>query len=61
MEVRLDELGIPNGGIVDVPRYSALSLRALTTSHSSSSRLGVRTGGVSVCPIGHTLRLKVAA
>ena len=26
-EIRLHELGIPNGGIVDVPTYSALSFR----------------------------------
>src|SRR5665213_1739115 len=26
-EIHLDELGIPNGGIVDAPRYSALSFR----------------------------------
>jgi catechol-2,3-dioxygenase len=26
-EIRLNELGIPNGGIVDTPYYSALSFR----------------------------------
>jgi len=26
-EIRLHELGIPNGGVVDVPSYSALSFR----------------------------------
>jgi len=26
-EIRLNELGIPNGGIVDTPNYSALSFR----------------------------------
>ena len=26
-KIHLDELGIPNGGIVDAPRYSALSFR----------------------------------
>jgi glyoxylase I family protein len=51
-EIRLNELGIPNGGIVDPPSYSALHFETPTTSHSSSSHLGARTGGVSVCPIG---------
>ena len=48
-EIRLKELGIPNGGIVDTPYYSALSFRDPTTSHLSSLHPGAKTVGVSDC------------
>ena len=44
-EIHLGELGIPSGGIVDAPGYWHCPFETLTTSHSSSSHLGARTGG----------------
>jgi len=54
-EIRLNELGIPNGGIVDTPYYSALSFRIPTTSHLSSSHPGAKTGGSIRLLKGHPI------